>query len=365
MTDRSENTDIGIDHGNVHYPLGGGAYIFKNGIVSYLNEQYKKNDLKISIGAQPNSTPHIGTLSVFSLAFSFGNEFLERYKPNTSVLFEIVDTAPSETVIIDGITYQKSLRNTQKSDKHLISFYDLLDSLSEISGVPYECRKQSEFNSSESIPGIVTKILKNRNSIAKILDPEKNMLRIRISCPDCGLADKKGIDNRFTDTTIDSHCPDHGWFETDVKTESHLLEYNTPLRNLVRAMLYREDNNNSEIPFEWLRITGNDYAGYYQEQLLFRCSSLLGCPASEIPQIIYSPLITDWSGAKISKSLAIKGAYKDIPEYMYDFEKFKETFGSDATSMLFEETTDWVRNPFKLFRDYSVYYFMDRFKSFL
>lgn len=83
-----------------------------------------------------------------------------------------------------------------------------------------------------------------------------------MACPNCGLTDKDGVKNKYSEHSIESYCPNHGLFETDVDKEPHRLEYNTPLRNLVRALVYSEDNNDDSLPFEWLRVTGGDYAGF-------------------------------------------------------------------------------------------------------
>jgi hypothetical protein len=51
-------------NGIVHHPLGGGSYVFSRNYIDYLDKQIKKSQIRISIGAQPNSSPHIGTLEV-------------------------------------------------------------------------------------------------------------------------------------------------------------------------------------------------------------------------------------------------------------------------------------------------------------
>ena len=97
-----------------------------------------------------------------------------------------------------------------------------------------------------------------------------------------------------------------------------LLEYNTPLRNLIRGLVYSIDNQDETVDYEWLRITGSDYAGFYQEQLLYKTTDLLGYSVSKLPMILYAPLVTDWSGAKLSKSLYVKeGAYTYLPAKDY------------------------------------------------
>lgn len=362
MGDNSDTLGRLVRHdGVIHHPLGGGSYIFKSNFVDYLAESLCKNDIRISIGAQPNSSPHLGTLVVSCLAFSLGEQIKSK-KNNIEVFFEVIDTAPSDTKIVDGNEYQISLRKSKEADIYLRDYFELFEYLSSLSKIPYVIRRQEEFNSHEQIPRIVKKIIAQKDEITPILDPEGGTLRIRVACQDCGLTDKKGIHNKFSNDFIESYCPEHGVFRTNIDQESYRLEYNTPLRNLVRALVFAEDNRDKNMSYEWLRVTGGDYAGFYQEQLLYGCASLLGYPAHILPKIIYSPLVVDWSGAKLSKSLYVqKNAYKYLPPYLVNYYEFKEKLGSEGIEKVFHETTLWLKEPYRLFRNYSVYYFMEMF----
>ena len=50
----------------VYNPLSGGSYVFEKDIANFLLKKFNKDNIVISIGAQPNSSPHFGTLIVFS-----------------------------------------------------------------------------------------------------------------------------------------------------------------------------------------------------------------------------------------------------------------------------------------------------------
>ena len=54
----------------VYNPLGGGSYVFEKDIANFLLKKFDKDNIVISIGAQPNSSPHFGTLIVFYCFFS-------------------------------------------------------------------------------------------------------------------------------------------------------------------------------------------------------------------------------------------------------------------------------------------------------
>src|SRR5436305_13164702 len=108
-----------ISHDNmVHHPLGGGSYVFKKRYVDYIASQVANPNIKISIGAQPNGSPHFGTMVTFSLAFSLA-ERLKKKGKNVSILLELVDTAISEDHSFDNLRYQKSLAYTGEINEHV------------------------------------------------------------------------------------------------------------------------------------------------------------------------------------------------------------------------------------------------------
>ena len=174
-----------------------------------------------------------------------------------------MDTAPSETIGINGIKYQKSLKSTGKINNSFNDYMEILEFFKAIDDVDYLIRFQSEFNKQEYIYPIVKKIIEKKDEVSKMLDPKHKNLRIRVACPYCGLADKNGINTKFAGEKIYSYCPEHGEYVTDIKEESSKLEYNTPVRNLVRAIAYGMHNSDESQNYQILRITGSDYAGFY------------------------------------------------------------------------------------------------------
>lgn len=351
--------------GVVHHPRGGGSYVFGESFLQYLIKNITKNEIRISIGAQPNSSPHLGTLVVFSLAFAIAQKLIElSNKLKIKVFFEIVDTAPAKNEEINGINYQISLRDCGLLKKHITDYIRILKLLKKWSNIEYIIRYQSEFNELEYTKDTVHSIIDNKDIIAPILDPSKNRLRIRLGCPKCNRSDKDGENTIFKNSEIISYCPIHGEYKENYFRSVKRFEYNTPLRNLIRALVYSKQNTDINVPYEWIRLTGSDYAGFYQEQLLYKCASLLNVNAHNLPFLIYSPLITDWSGAKLSKSLYVNdNAYSYLPSYVNNYRELIKKFGDSGLKSVFLETINWINNPFKLFRNYSVYYFINIFNQ--
>lgn len=352
--------------GKVYNPLGGGSYVFEKDIANFLLQKFTKDNIVISIGAQPNSSPHFGTLIVFSTAFSLAKRMKEiNPNLNVKVLFEVVDTAPSETVEINGVKYQRSLKNTGKINNNFNDYMEILEYFKTIDNVDYLIRFQSEFNKQPYIYPIVKKLIEKQDDISKILDPKYKNLRVRVACPCCGLADKNSSTTKFENETVYSVCPIHGEYTTNIRNESDKLEYNTPVRNLVRAIAYGMHNNDENQNYQIMRITGSDYAGFYQEELLYKPAALLGFPVNELPSILYTPLVLDWSGAKLSKSLYVKeDAYSDLPSYLINYEYLKNSKGIEALDVIHNITDNWIEKPYLLFRNYSIYYFKKEFEEY-
>ncbi|KAF8805182.1 hypothetical protein BYT27DRAFT_7192894 [Phlegmacium glaucopus] len=296
-----------IKHGGVvHNPLGAGSYVFKDHFIPHFLQYCKGKTLISQFGAQPNSSPHIGTIATFSVAFAIASRVQDR---DVLISLDIVDTAPSEQVNIDGTIYQK------KMDSYMEDYKVVMASLHKYWGVRYRIRTQTEFLNDPKVVVAVKKILDQRQELQRSLAPKHRCLGIRSMCP------------------VDE-CVDISDIEAVAK-----LEFNTPLRNLLRAMVFASDES-------------SDYSGYYQEQLLWR-----HIPQS--PIIIYAPQILDWSGVKISKSLYVcEGGYDYLRlqglEYCLSFKKFQAE-GKDL-DVLFKEVDSWVDNPSKLFRSYSLKY---------
>ncbi|PKY49169.1 hypothetical protein RhiirA4_527067 [Rhizophagus irregularis] len=352
----------------IHHPLGGGSYVFKEKYIDYILEHVSKSDVRISIGAQPNGSPHFGTIVTFSLAFSLAQQLKNKGK-NVEVILELVDTAISEEHSFNNIKYQKSLSYTKEIDKHIDYYEGLLRKLNSYSGVVFMIRKQSDFNSHPRMSEVISTIIKEREKIGSLLSPKSKVIALRVACPQCGLADKHGKKNIYEgNNNVISSCPEHGPHSLDTDKEPQKLEFNTPLRNLVKGVVYSEDNKDVTVPYSWVRVTGGDYAGTYQEQILYKGASILGVDVTELPFILYSPLVIDWSGSKLSKSLYIsEGAYGYLKEqgydYLIDYSSFEKAFGDSGLNKLYDETGLWLTEPYKLFRSYSIYYFVNLFKS--
>ena len=347
--------------------MGAGSYIFRDKLIQHINLLCTKSRIILHIGAQPNSSPHMGTIINFTVAFFLASKLQQEHGRSVLISLDVVDTAPSEQLTINGVRYQRSQRFTREMDKYMIDFIDILESLKNRTGVEYRTRTQAEFLGDPNIHTALYQIIRNRKVLGPSFSPETGNLAIRAACPhvNCGLADKGGIGNVYSflddhddESTIKFQCPEHGPYTLNLSDPQDIqkLEFNTPLRNILRAKVFARDPDAS-----WIRVTGADYAGYYQEQLLWRYIA-----SEEAPLIFYTPLIVDWSGAKLSKSLYVKsGAYGYLEDmemdYLVSYMAFKKQ--GKSLEVIFDEVRDWVEHPYRLFRSYSIAYVDSLFKG--
>lgn len=359
-----------IHDGEIYYPTGAAPYIWREKYVDYILENgLKKSEVKISIGVEPNGTPHFGTLTAISVAFSLAEKIKEAGKKVT-VVIDLIDTGEGFSIEIEGAKYQKSLAYTGVINNHIHEFREILENYSFYSEVDFEIKTQKDFNLHPEIPKVIKKIVSEREKIEPLLSPnlKSTSLRLRVPCPKCGLTDIFGAKNVYKNDMIYFFCPVHGEHSVDINKDPYNLEYNVSLRYLVRCLIRQEDNKNTAVPYDWVMIDGSDYAGFYQEQIWYRIPLMLGAEIKYLPFVVYSPLITDWSGAKLSKSLHIKSnSYNYLVDqgldYVINYGKFKEKFGTNGLRFIYKETNLWLNEPYRLFRNYSIYYFDHLFKE--
>jgi lysyl-tRNA synthetase class I len=224
--------------------------------------------VKLGIGVEPNGTPHFGTLTAISVAFSLAEKLKEAGKKVT-VVIDLIDIGEASSIEIEGIKYQKSLAYTGIINDYLHEFREILEKFRSCSGVNFEIVTQKNFNSHQEFPKIIKKIISKREKIEPLLSPnlESMSLRLRVPCPKCGLTDVFGKKNVYENDIILFFCPEHGEHSVDINKDPYSLEFNVSLRFLVRCLIRQEDNKNIIIPYDWVMVYGSDYAGFYQEQI--------------------------------------------------------------------------------------------------
>jgi hypothetical protein len=284
----------------------------------------------------------------------------------------VVDTAPfqNRTFVANGLRYQRSYRVfPDELELNMSAYREILGLMSKWSGVPFTIKYQGDFFSGAHIPNALRYILEHRGTLAAQLSPGHKALALRAACPECGIAEKHGLLNRYAAHDVFFNCPSHGEHRVSLALPSEVrrLEANAPTRNLIRSMTHLLDQDSHHI-----RVTGADYAGIYQEGLLYRplkqWSALTNLGRGRTPHIFYAPLIVDWSGAKLSKSLYIRkdgyGAMKLLgTDGLLSYDRLKSCHGPQGLRRIWDEVETWFEKPEMLFRSYSVEYFQGILKG--
>ncbi|KAJ7271176.1 hypothetical protein C8J57DRAFT_1435424 [Mycena rebaudengoi] len=331
-----------------HHALGGGSYAYKDNYVGHLTKLISGGpQVVINVIIQPNSSPHFGTLLNLCLADRLRVQ--ENLEP--LVIVDLLDNAKSEELEIDGVIYQRGLRETGKLFDNLPDYLEVLGILKTRFHVDFKSRMEKEFLSEERIPAVIRTIISQRAEIGRILSPSSGILAPRAPCPHkgCGLVDKYAVHNEYDEEhdIVNFQCPRHGKFPVAIATECHRFQFNAQLFSLVFARFYELS------PSGYIQISGSDYAGFWQEQMILR-------QLSRPILIVYCPLIVDWSGNKLSKSIYLqKSGYNYLTKaklgYMLSYKTFKEQ--NRDLNVLMDEVELWIDEPYRLFRAYSVHYF--------
>lgn len=84
------------------------------------------------------------------------------------------------------------------------------------------------------------------------LSPKHGVLALRAACPvdGCGLVEKHGLRNAYTELTITFQCSEHGKHAMRVSepAEAARLEANAPTRNLIRGIAHLLDSKGAQHP---------------------------------------------------------------------------------------------------------------------
>ncbi|KAL2374443.1 hypothetical protein RJ035_004128 [Blastomyces gilchristii] len=313
-----------------HHALGGGSYVFKSDYPGYLRSllPHPEAHTEINIIIPPNSSPHVGTLCSLGLAFVVAMGMRD-IGTEVMVVCDLWDRAKGDQMVISNITYQRSLRDTGKFQEYLPDYKELLATLSERYGIAYRIRLEEEFLKSDGVCGVIKNIIKDREYLGQFLAPATGSLASALHVLNAA-----------------SSINTHGRFAYSVETDAHKFQFNCQLFNLVIG-LYHE-----RASYNYIEICGSDYAGFWQEQLLWR---FLVKPIL----IVYTPLISDWSGSKVSKSLYLQQSAYDYlkkagQEYLLNYRVFTQE--RKDLLVLWREIERWVNEPYRLFRGYSLHY---------
>jgi ssDNA-binding Zn-finger/Zn-ribbon topoisomerase 1 len=342
------------------------AHITKDITYLFLSKIKSKQSIQVHYSAQMNSHPHLGSILSLMTAFATTEKLSNRFEIPSKIKFEVLENAPKEQEIINGLVYAKMhcdtyVDNVPLSSIYLKSFKELLDMLKLKTGIEYELLYYKQFQEIPFVRKTLIEMIDREKEFVPIVSPSEGHLRIRIPCPKCKFSEKSGVKTKIKKSkhklTLSSDCPNHGTFEIELKENNKdFIDMNTPIRNIIKEAMFIDDAR-AENALN-LMVDGCDWV-HMAEFIVAEGLSLLGYNYADRPTRLFTPIIEDWSGAKFSKSVYTqKGTYNNLPEGFLNYIEFKKRYGSEGLEKLWEEAKSWILDSKKLFRNYSAEYLM-------
>lgn len=333
-----------------------------------------KQQLRVTTAAQLNGTPHIGTVVTVLSVFAIAAHAAKVLDLPAVVVFDALDNAPAEHVEVDGEIYTRTVGDLidaghlDRADR-TSGFERLLQWAAHRSRVRYEFRPYTVYQGLRPVRTCLHTIASRLDEFRPIVAPADGIVRIRPRCPQCRLMEKSAKNLRITagngEVHLDSRCPIHGRYrETiDVTDTDGWYDANTPVRSIQKGFLLSAERDLYDACSA--SIDGADWGGAWHAHVLAPALATLGIPATEWPVSIFTPLVLDRSGGKLSKTLYVRygPAYADLPEAFLNLDILLDHHGDDALDAIWTETTRWAAEPRRLHRTYTVDYLADLIRT--
>lgn len=154
---------------------------------------------------------------------------------------------------------------------------------------------------------------------------------------------------------MESICPEHGKYNITIDEHSvDKFDMNVPLRYLVKILFLAEtDKINDSLS---IIVDGGDWSGMWPLRVYME--PLIKLKEENVPSIIYTPTILDWSGSKLSKRMYVGNeAYREyLKEGLINYAEFYNQYGEIGFQRLYKEINSWIHEPKKFIRDYTIEY---------
>jgi len=319
--------------------------------------------VRVACAMQPKAAPHFGTGIVVMTAFALARLFQDTFARPATVLLDMLDNAPAQTTVIDGIEYSLCLSHATDSghstaETNTEPVRRLAGWASQRAGTGFGLRRYSEIQAQPGFRHGLAGILARPQDFEPLFSPSEHRLRVRPVCPQCGLVDKAARTvqvRQDNGLTLLFRCGYHGSQVSRLDDLAAVIDANTPIRTVLRSLCFSHDRE--EHGTETVVLNGGDWAATWMQRVYFDGLNRLGCCGTQVPFNIFTPQILDDSGAKLSKTIYLTGgAYTDISPAWTSMQAFEDRFGPAGLDMLWDEVSGWVRSPERFFRNYTVRY---------
>ncbi|WP_018501649.1 hypothetical protein [Parafrankia discariae] len=324
-----------------------------------------RSRLRLTTAAQLNGVPHFGTVVTLLTVFAVAQHTSDVLGLPASIVFDALDNAPAEQLTIDGEIYTRTVGDLidsghlDRTDR-VAGFERLLDWAHRRCGVPYEFRPYDAYQGLRPVRACLHTLASRQGDFASLVAPRDGVIRIRPRCPACRLMQKSARDLRITALPgairLDSRCPHHGPYSEIIPVDGGgWYDANTPVRSIQMGYLLAAERDLYDACS--VSVDGADWGGAWHAHVLAPALATLGIPPADWPISLFTPLITDRTGGKLSKTLYVThGAYADLPELFLNLDILLAQHGDDILELLWTEVTRWAAEPRRLHRTYTVDY---------
>jgi hypothetical protein len=308
--------------------------------------------VEIVCGVQLNGPPHLGTALTILLAIALAQRARACGAFQASVLLELLDNAPGGQVRRDstGAPYRNPLFNLATADevaRIFAEYYGPILEMAAAEAVPLKVRRHSEYQASAGFRRALIWTLGHAAELGACLNPVSGRLPIRFPCPICGLVDVHAKHVEFRNVTHDAaefsaRCIDHGSFPVRLaEDEPPTVDLNSLYRNVAKDADRFLSGNAPAISMK-----GLDWI--HGAQSVGQALALLGVPEDQRPFRLFTPIVADRHGAKLSKSRNLNPRCLLAPPHL------KPSHQRERVGALFALATATIDHPPLFFRGYSI-----------
>lgn len=340
---------------DIHFTKGGMSLILNNLSDIIKNEiaDIKPEKIIINTSSQPNSKPHLGTLTTLMTTFALAEKFQSEFKIPTIVRFDELENSPFE---INGPYYislgdYKLKNGSSIADNNMKTYIDIFEKLKNITNINYEIRTYKEFQKINVIRENLITILNNPNKFDRYLNPSNISTYVRTKCPECNLSYFNPKVKKYSDhIDFEGSCPVHGNYRIRLlKDNSEYIDMNTQLRDLLKGVHIAKEKENHILE---IMCDGSDWSGEWTSNVHYKTMLALGF--NSITTRFFTPTIVDESGGKFSKSVYLKNdSYIGDEKLFADYKLFYDKYKDEGWLKIFNEVKKWVSEPMRFFRSYS------------
>lgn len=355
----------------LYYPPIGIAHITKNLADLMRDRLSRATSIQCAFITQPKPKSHLGTIVVLMVAYAVAKYLHSNFGLPTTVLIDVLENSPSKTFTRDGCDYSLCLSHDVVDGVSTVEYnmrpvIAVAKWLATESSIRFHVRSYREIQSEAVFREGLLYFFRHQADVIPLVSPSEHRLRIRPVCDVCGLVDKGALSVKFHDSKnapyLTAVCPNCGEFKTYFSDYHRVIDANTPIRTILRSVGFINKQNTNNIAT--VIVNGKDWAGVWMQRVYFDGLALLGYSGIQIPMNLFSPLILDESGAKLSKTIYLQdGAYSHLGPAWVSASSFVEKFGEEGLRRLFGEINSWIDDPKRLFRDYSISYIQSRLEG--